>query len=41
MKLQPQSEHPHGLSEADFDEFFTRGKAVIFAYDAYPWQFIG
>jgi xylulose-5-phosphate/fructose-6-phosphate phosphoketolase len=37
MKLQPQSEHPHGLSDAEFDELFTRNKPVIFAFHAYPW----
>jgi len=37
MKLQPQSEHPHGLSDVDFDELFTRDKPVIFAFHAYPW----
>ena len=37
MKLQPPSEHPHGLSDKDFDELFTRDKPVIFAYHAYPW----
>jgi xylulose-5-phosphate/fructose-6-phosphate phosphoketolase len=37
MKLQPKSEHPHGLSDTDFDELFTRDKPVIFAYHAYPW----
>jgi xylulose-5-phosphate/fructose-6-phosphate phosphoketolase len=37
MKLQPPSEHPHGLSDMDFDELFTRDKPVIFAYHAYPW----
>ena len=36
MKLQPPSEHPHGLSDADFDELFTRDKPVIFAFHAYP-----
>jgi xylulose-5-phosphate/fructose-6-phosphate phosphoketolase len=36
-KLQPQSEHPHGLSDTDFDELFTKNKPVIFAYHAYPW----
>ena len=36
MKLQPQSEHPHGLSDADFDALFTRDKPVIFAFHAYP-----
>jgi xylulose-5-phosphate/fructose-6-phosphate phosphoketolase len=37
MKLQPQSEHPHGLSEADFDALFTTDKPIIFAFHAYPW----
>ncbi len=37
MKLQPQSEHPHGLSDADFDMLFTKTKPVIFAYHGYPW----
>jgi xylulose-5-phosphate/fructose-6-phosphate phosphoketolase len=37
MKLQPQSEHPHGLSDFDFDLLFTRDKPVIFAYHGYPW----
>jgi xylulose-5-phosphate/fructose-6-phosphate phosphoketolase len=37
MKLQPQSEHPHGLSDLDFDSIFTRDKPVIFAFHAYPW----
>jgi xylulose-5-phosphate/fructose-6-phosphate phosphoketolase len=37
MKLQPPSEHPHGLSDADFDGLFTRDKPVIFAYHGYPW----
>ena len=37
MKLQPPSEHPHGLSDRDFDELFTRDKPVIFAFHAYPW----
>jgi len=37
MKLQPQSEHPHGLNDADFDALFTRDKPVIFAFHAYPW----
>jgi xylulose-5-phosphate/fructose-6-phosphate phosphoketolase len=37
MKLQPQSEHPHGLSDADFDMLFTKNKPVIFAFHAYPW----
>jgi xylulose-5-phosphate/fructose-6-phosphate phosphoketolase len=37
MKLQPQSEHPHGLSDVDFDMLFTKSKPVIFAFHAYPW----
>ncbi len=37
MKLQPKSEHPHGLSDADFDSLFTVNKPVIFAFHAYPW----
>ena len=37
MKLQPKSEHPHGLSDADFDTLFTKDKPVIFAFHAYPW----
>ena len=37
MKLQPQSEHPHGLSDGEFDALFTRDKPVIFAFHAYPW----
>jgi xylulose-5-phosphate/fructose-6-phosphate phosphoketolase len=37
MKLQPTSEHPHGLSDADFDSLFTTGKPVIFAFHGYPW----
>ena len=36
MRLQPQSEHPHGLSDTDFDAIFTRDKPVIFAFHAYP-----
>jgi xylulose-5-phosphate/fructose-6-phosphate phosphoketolase len=37
MKLQPQSEHPHGLSDKDFDVLFTPDKPIIFAYHGYPW----
>ncbi|HXE51735.1 MAG TPA: phosphoketolase family protein [Tepidisphaeraceae bacterium] len=37
MKLQPPSEHPHGLSDKDFDALFTTNKPVIFAYHGYPW----
>jgi xylulose-5-phosphate/fructose-6-phosphate phosphoketolase len=37
MTLQPQTEHPHGLSNADFDALFTRDKPIIFAFHGYPW----
>jgi xylulose-5-phosphate/fructose-6-phosphate phosphoketolase len=37
MKLQPQEEHPHGLSHRDFDTLFTTNKPIIFAYHGYPW----
>jgi len=37
MRLQQPAEHPHGLSDAEFDEIFTREKPVIFAYHGYPW----
>jgi len=37
MKLQPQSEHPHGLSDMDFDALFTKNKPVVFAFHGYPW----
>ncbi len=37
MKLQPETEHPHGLGNADFDSLFTKTKPVIFAFHAYPW----
>ena len=37
MKLQPTSEHPHGLSDDDFDSLFTKDKPVIFAFHGYPW----
>lgn len=37
MKLQPPREHPHGLSDGDFDALFTRDKPIIFAYHGYPW----
>ena len=37
MKLQPQTEHPHGLSDTDFDSIFTKDKPVIFAFHGYPW----
>jgi len=37
MRLQPQSEHPHGLSEAEFDALFTTDRPVVFAFHGYPW----
>jgi xylulose-5-phosphate/fructose-6-phosphate phosphoketolase len=37
MRLQPHTEHPHGLGDKAFDALFTRDKPVIFAFHAYPW----
>jgi xylulose-5-phosphate/fructose-6-phosphate phosphoketolase len=37
FKLQPQSEHPHGLSDRDFDSLFTTDKPIIFNFHGYPW----
>ena len=37
MRLQPESEHPHGLSDREFDTLFTTSRPVIFAYHGYPW----
>ncbi len=37
MKLQPESVHPHGLSDKDFDSLFTPDKPIIFAFHGYPW----
>jgi len=37
MKLQPCTEHPHGLNDHDFDTLFTKDKPIIFAFHAYPW----
>jgi len=37
MTLQPPSEHPHGISDREFDSMFTTDKPVIFAYHGYPW----
>jgi xylulose-5-phosphate/fructose-6-phosphate phosphoketolase len=37
MKLQPPSEHPHGLPDSDFDALFTTDKPIIFAFHGYPW----
>ena len=36
MRLQPEHEHPHGLSETDYDGLFTTGKPIIFAFHGYP-----
>jgi xylulose-5-phosphate/fructose-6-phosphate phosphoketolase len=37
MRLQPESEHPHGLPDSEFDALFTVDRPVIFAYHGYPW----
>jgi xylulose-5-phosphate/fructose-6-phosphate phosphoketolase len=37
MKLQPESEHPHGLSDREFDTIFTVDRPIVFAYHGYPW----
>jgi xylulose-5-phosphate/fructose-6-phosphate phosphoketolase len=37
MRLPPASEHPHGLSDAEFDAIFTTDRPIIFAYHGYPW----
>lgn len=37
MKLQPTSEHPHGLSDNEFVEIFTKDKPIVFAFHGYPW----
>ena len=37
MKLEPTSEHPHGLSDLDFDALFTKDKPIVFAFHGYPW----
>ena len=37
MRLEPESEHPHGLSDTEFDTIFTKDRPVIFAYHGYPW----
>jgi xylulose-5-phosphate/fructose-6-phosphate phosphoketolase len=37
MRLQPASEHPHGLSDGEFDSLFTTHRPVVFAYHGYPW----
>ena len=37
MRLQPESEHPHGLSDHEFDALFTTDRPIVFAYHGYPW----
>jgi xylulose-5-phosphate/fructose-6-phosphate phosphoketolase len=37
MRLQPESEHPHGLPDHEFDSLFTTGRPIVFAYHGYPW----
>jgi xylulose-5-phosphate/fructose-6-phosphate phosphoketolase len=37
MRLQPETEHPHGLTDRAFDSLFTKDKPVIFAFHGYPW----
>ena len=37
MKLQPEKEHPHGLSDKEFDILFTRDRPILFAFHGYPW----
>jgi xylulose-5-phosphate/fructose-6-phosphate phosphoketolase len=37
MRLQPESEHPHGLPDSEFDAIFTADRPVVFAYHGYPW----
>ncbi len=37
MRLQPDTEHPHGMSDRDFDTIFTADRPIIFAYHGYPW----
>jgi len=37
MRLQPESEHPHGLPDREFDSLFTHDRPIVFAYHGYPW----
>jgi xylulose-5-phosphate/fructose-6-phosphate phosphoketolase len=37
MRLQPETEHPHGLSDAEFDSSFSTDRPIVFAYHGYPW----
>ena len=37
MRLQPESEHPHGMPDGEFDALFTTNRPIVFAYHGYPW----
>jgi xylulose-5-phosphate/fructose-6-phosphate phosphoketolase len=37
MTLQPEREHPHGISDDEFDALFTRDRPIVFAFHGYPW----
>ena len=37
MRLQPSTEHPHGLSDADYDSLFTKDRHIVFGFHGYPW----
>lgn len=37
LRLEPDTEHPHGMSDPEYDELFTRDKEIIFAFHGYPW----
>ena len=37
MRLQPSTEHPHGLNDEDFDSLFTKDKHIVFGFHGYPW----
>jgi xylulose-5-phosphate/fructose-6-phosphate phosphoketolase len=37
MRLQPWTEHPHGLADHEFDAVFTKDRPIVFAYHGYPW----
>ena len=37
MRLQPDTEHPHGMSDIDYNELFTKDAPIIFAFHGYPW----
>ena len=37
MRLQSESEHPHGISDSEFDALFTTSRPIVFAYHGYPW----